>query len=229
MAKANNELRVFGWVLAAATVIGGFVGGELSDRLFSLLGAVVGGVGTAAILLGLGAYFDAQERKRRGPPLSPEMRAVFDRMLGAAGPAPQRPTRPAATPKVPHSIPLDIEDAVASLIAQDAAAAARGEIQPRRLIPHHAIKRDVALAAYKRDCDYALAQLDGMNWTASEKQRRRVEILADFAKYPAGIQQMGPADLDKLIALMKATRTDLREIEASVRAANPLYSIVEPL
>lgn len=229
MASAKNELRVFGWVLAGATLIGGFVEGELTDRVFSLLGAVIGGVGTAVILLGLGAYFEAQERKRRGPPLSPEMRAVFDRMLGAPAPAPRRPTRPSGAPKVPPSIPLEIEDALASLIAQDAAAAARGQIQPRRLIPHHAIKRDVALAAYQRDCDYALAQLDGMNWTASEKQRRRVEILADFARYPAGIQQMGPADLDKLIALMKATRTDLREIEASVRAANPLYSIVDPL
>jgi hypothetical protein len=46
---------------------------------FSILGAVIGGVGTAAVLLGLGAYFDAQAKK--SPPLNPEMRGVFDRMI----------------------------------------------------------------------------------------------------------------------------------------------------
>lgn len=76
-------MRVFVLVLVAATVIGGFVGGELSDRTFSLLGAVVGGLGTGAVLLGLGAYFTAQEERRKREALPPEIRQVFDRMFGS--------------------------------------------------------------------------------------------------------------------------------------------------
>lgn len=76
-------MRAFILVLLVATVIGGFVGGELSDRMFSLLGALIGGVGTAAILLGLGAYLTAQEERRKRESLPPEMRQVFDRMFGS--------------------------------------------------------------------------------------------------------------------------------------------------
>lgn len=75
-------MKLFIAVIIAATVIGGFVGAELMDSSFSITGAVGGGVGTAAILLGLGAFFDAQERKRKEKSLPAEMRAVFDRMLG---------------------------------------------------------------------------------------------------------------------------------------------------
>lgn len=234
MPKQSGELRTFGWVLLAATIIGGFVGGELADRAFSITGAVVGGVGTATVLLSLGAYFDAQERRRRDAALPPEMRAVFDRMLNM--PAPKSPVPPgprasSSQPRVPPkpTLPPAIAAAILDLAAQDAAAAARGETPSRRLIPHHAIKRDVALAAYEKDLKHALGQIDGLDWTATEKAVRRKEIEKDFAKYPSGIRQMGPEDLDKLIALMKRTRTDLKEIEASVRAANPIYSIVEPL
>jgi len=74
-------VKLFVAVILAAVVIGGLVGAELMDSSFSITGAVVGGVGTAAVLLGLGAFFDAQERKRKEKALPPEMRAVFDRML----------------------------------------------------------------------------------------------------------------------------------------------------
>lgn len=76
-------MRVFVLVLVAAAAIGGFVGGELSDSTFSLLGVVAGGVGTGAVLLGLGAYFTAQEERRKQEALPPEMRRVFDRMFGS--------------------------------------------------------------------------------------------------------------------------------------------------
>lgn len=86
-------MKVFIIVIAVATVLGGFVGGELTDTTFMLTGAVMGGVGTAAVLLGLGALFTAQEEKKRKaetPTLTPEMRGVFDRMLArsTAKPAP---------------------------------------------------------------------------------------------------------------------------------------------
>lgn len=79
----SAQMKVFVLVLVAATVIGGFVGGEISDRTFSILGAVVGGVGTATVLLSLGAYFTAQEKRRKKEDLPPEMRQVFNRMFGS--------------------------------------------------------------------------------------------------------------------------------------------------
>lgn len=76
-------MRVFALVLVIATVLGGLVGGELSDRAFSFVWAAVGGVTTATVLLGLGAYFSAQEERRKKEALPPEVRQVFDRMFGS--------------------------------------------------------------------------------------------------------------------------------------------------
>ncbi len=91
-------MKAFIIVIAVATVLGGFVGGELTDSTFMLTGAVIGGVGTAAVLLGLGAFFTAQEerkRKARAPTLTPEIRGVFDRMLArSAGQASAGTTAP---------------------------------------------------------------------------------------------------------------------------------------
>jgi len=84
-------MRLFVVIIIVATVIGGFVGGELMDLTFSLTGAVIGGGGLAGIMLGLGAYFDAQDKKTRKEELTPEIRAVFDRMLGRASSASDNP------------------------------------------------------------------------------------------------------------------------------------------
>ncbi len=73
-------MKVFIWVLIGAAILGGLIGGEILESGFSITGAVVGGVGTGAILLGLGGYFSAQESKK-SPELTPEMRGVFDRMI----------------------------------------------------------------------------------------------------------------------------------------------------
>jgi hypothetical protein len=233
--------------LVGATVVGGFVGGELTGGTFLLTGAVIGGVGVGAVLLGLGAYFEAQERRRKDETLPPEMRAVFDRMTGKGfPPSPRSTSTMAATrasPKAhaqhqqlltPHS--ADLEEAGAmlhatmlELMADDAAAAARGETPQRRLIPHHAIKRDVIIAAYTKDFEASRRQMRTMNWTNAEKQRRLEEANRDFAKHLAGVNRLGPKELDEVIALMKRTRTDLLEIEQKVRATTSAYRIVEPL
>lgn len=99
-------MKAFIIVIAVATVLGGFVGGEFTGNTFMLTGAVIGGVGTAAVLLGLGAFFTAQEERKRKaggtPPLTPEMRGVFDRMLARqAG---------QATPRKPESKSESKED-----------------------------------------------------------------------------------------------------------------------
>jgi hypothetical protein len=72
-------MKIFLLVLFAAALIGGFVGGEVMDISFSITGAVIGVIGTSAFILGLGAYFDTQQKNNAE--LSPEMRAIFDRMI----------------------------------------------------------------------------------------------------------------------------------------------------
>jgi hypothetical protein len=91
-------MRLFILVIVAAAVIGGFVGGELMGMTFSLTGAVVGGLGLAAVLLGLGAYFHAQEERKKAA-LTPEILAVFGRMLArqalpSAAPPQTKPISP---------------------------------------------------------------------------------------------------------------------------------------
>jgi hypothetical protein len=97
-------MKAFIIVIAVATLLGGFVGGELTGNTFMLTGAVIGGVGTAAVLLGLGAFFTAQEEKKKKkagtPALTPEMRGVFDRMLARqAGQGVPRKPEPKAESK----------------------------------------------------------------------------------------------------------------------------------
>jgi hypothetical protein len=72
-------MKLFIVVLAGAVVIGGFAGGEVMHVSFSIFGAALGGVGTAAVLLAFGAYFHSQEKK--SPALTPEVRSIFDRMI----------------------------------------------------------------------------------------------------------------------------------------------------
>jgi len=95
----NKDVLPFFLVLAVCGLIGGFVGAEWSDydRTFSPTGALLGAIGTAAVLLGLGALFDRQEKKKRQKVLPDSVRGVLDRMMGRAlsGPVPvPRPQPP---------------------------------------------------------------------------------------------------------------------------------------
>ena len=125
--------------------------------------------------------------------------------------------------------PLSIGGTIKSLMAQDAESLARGEIPEKRLIPHHAIKRDVILSAYHKDFQTAVSQIRSINLVEAEKDCRLAEIKPDFDKKIYGIKQLGWEDLDKIIALMKQTRTDFKELERDVRSKNSMYSIVDPL
>ena len=72
-------MKLFTGILFAAAILGGFAGGEISDTSFSVLGMIIGGVGTATVLLGLGAYFDKQANKQSDLP--DDVRDIFDRMI----------------------------------------------------------------------------------------------------------------------------------------------------
>ena len=79
-------MKIFLIVIVIAALIGGFVGGGYIDKTFSPLGAVVGCVGLSVVLLGLGAFFAAQDKRKKKKELPPEIRDVFDRMVGSNPP-----------------------------------------------------------------------------------------------------------------------------------------------
>ena len=68
--------------LLVGAVIGGFVGGYATDSVFSVLWAAIGGVGTLGVAAFLGWRVHVADEKKKKEELPPEMRAVFDRMLG---------------------------------------------------------------------------------------------------------------------------------------------------
>jgi hypothetical protein len=208
-------VKIFILVVIAATVIGGLIGGEITDQTFTVWGAAFGGVGTFSILMGLGAFFTHQEKKKdKAANLTPEMRAVFARMA-------ERHAAKSSSPKgkLPAERPperFSIEAAVQGLIDQDLETLAAGKIPERRLIPHHAIKRDVILKAFEVDFQKLSASMQELN---NEHFQSQID----------GIKRLDQHDLDRVIATMKEQRTDLAELERQVRAKNPMYSIVDPL
>lgn len=194
-------MKIFILVVIVATIIGGIIGGELTRTSFTIWGAAIGGVGTFVILMALGAYFERQEKKK--VVLTPEMRGVFDRMLNSST-------------KAPSKTNLNIQDTIENLISEDLETIASGEIPEKRLIPHHAIKRDIILRAY--DIDF--------HKLSDEVQTENYE---DFQSKIYGIKRLDQYELDGIIELIKTERTDLQELERQVRFETKIYSIVEPI
>ena len=122
-----------------------------------------------------------------------------------------------------------IENTVKKLMESDVELISRGEIPERRLIPHHAIKRDIIISAYNKDFQVAINQLNQMNWLENEKAKKIIEIEKDFDEQIRKIKRLEQDDLDKIITIMKQTRTDLMKIEKEVRSENAIYKIVDPI
>ncbi len=230
-------MKLFLGVLLAATIIGGFAGAEIFDTSFSIIGAVVGGLGMGAVLLGLGAYFSSNDSKSSKP--SPEMQGIFDRMItGKENPTPQeiqlakkdylKSAKSHGTKiKKEQNSRFSIESAVEELLEQDAELYARGETPEARLIPHHAIKQDMVIAAYTKDFKIAEKHIIELDWSQNQKTQKITAIKMDFDKHIYGVKRLDWKDLDKIITLMKETRTDLKEIEETIRSQKPIYNIVE--
>ncbi len=123
---------------------------------------------------------------------------------------------------------LSLGGAIKDLMEQDTQIYKRGESPEARLVPHHAIKRDFIIAAYTKDFQAHVKQLESMEWTATEKARRITEAKVGFEKHIYGVKRLGWPELDKIIALMKNTRTDFRELENEVRSKG-FYPFAEPL
>lgn len=111
---------------------------------------------------------------------------------------------------------LDIT--ISDLMAQDAEAIARSEIPTRRLVPHHAIKRDLIIKGYNKDFLVYANQIKLKKVTESEKSRQLNDMKIDFKSKIDGINMMSTDELDKLIILMKK-RTDYAELVKETRAS----------
>jgi hypothetical protein len=109
-----------------------------------------------------------------------------------------------------------IAQAVISLVEQDLADMAAGKTIERRLIPHHAIKRDVILRAFAMDFSKLSQSMQNLNREHYESQ-------------VAEIKRWGADELDRMLGVMTRERTDLPELERSVRSEKSLYSMVTPL
>lgn len=74
-------MRIFVVVLVVSFVLGGFIGGELTDRTFLVTGATLGMLLVGGAVFAGGAFFTARDEKRKRAGLTPEIREVFGRML----------------------------------------------------------------------------------------------------------------------------------------------------
>jgi hypothetical protein len=95
----------------------------------------------------------------------------------------------------------------------------------RPLAPLDAFKREIIIKGYNKDFKFFADQFKLLNDTQSEKDRRLAEIKLDFKNKIDGINQMTPEYLDKIILLMKQTRTDFAELEKQVRASSSIFTI----
>lgn len=90
-------MKAFIIVVIVSAIIGGFVGGELTDRTFLLTGAVIGALGVGGTLFGLGWFFTKQDAKKRS--------VAFDSFLASKKRA-QSPSPVPPAQKPMHQDPL---------------------------------------------------------------------------------------------------------------------------
>lgn len=82
-------MKAFIIVIIVSAIIGGFVGGELTDRTFLLTGAVIGALGVGGTLLGLGWFFTKQDAKKRSAAFDSFLTSKKRSQAPAPAPAPQ--------------------------------------------------------------------------------------------------------------------------------------------
>lgn len=150
----------------------------------------------------------------RGSSLLSKARRIFAsaRKTRKPGDGDRQPTPPAITLSEP---PLSkLTQTIQNLIEYDRGVLATGKAPERRLIPHHAIKRDIALRAFQVDF---------------ERLSRRMQELNsdDFESKVSEIRRMDQHRIDALLGVMRNQRTDLPELESYVRSKNSLYTNVD--
>lgn len=109
-----------------------------------------------------------------------------------------------------------IAQAIMGLAEQDMADIAAGKTIERRLIPHHAIKRDIVLQAFAKDFLKLSQSMQDLNREHYDGQ------IAEIKRWSAD-------ELDRMLEVMTRERTDLPELERQVRSEKGLYSRVAPL
>lgn len=204
-------MKIFALIILVACVLGGLIGGELTDTDFTILGATVGGVGTFVILMFIAAYFNKQEKNKKDDAgIPPEILEIIGRRVQKKAEEFDRQEQSKNTSTA------YIADVARNLVEQDLENIKRGEIPERRLIPHHAIKRDIILKAYLKDFSNLSEKMQKLN-------------IQDYQKKVSIIMRLGPQDLDNVLKTMKLERRDCKDLEIMVRNEKKHYSIVEPI
>lgn len=138
----------------------------------------------------------------------------WHRPVGKADAGPNWAEQRNSTDDLP--LPKEILGTIMNLLEQDLANSAAGKVPERRLIPHHAIKRDIALRAFEIDFEKLNPRMQELN-------------ADDYEGKTNQIRRMDQHQLDGLIDAMRSERTDLLEIEDYVRSKNDRYKIVDPI
>lgn len=164
--------------------------------------------------------------------LPQEVRRVFDRMVTGKESPTQEEVQKAKqnilkTKKQKPS--LKMEDVIKELIEEDAEMIARGEIPETRLIPHHAIKRDIIIYVYNEAFIDLKNKVNAMNASDQEKRKVMSVYQETFDKQIYGIMRLSLKEIDKSILSMKENYKNFNEIEQIIRKRNPVYKIVDPL
>jgi len=86
-------MKAFIVVIIVSIIIGGFVGGELTDRTFLLTGAVIGALGVGGTLFGLGWFFTKQDANKHSVAFNSFLASKQRAQLPSPVPSAQKPTQ----------------------------------------------------------------------------------------------------------------------------------------
>ncbi|CAK7054575.1 MAG: hypothetical protein DELT_01157 [Desulfovibrio sp.] len=108
---------------------------------------------------------------------------------------------------------VSLEETVKDLLEQDIEQIKKGELPERRLIPHHAIKRDILLLGFEKDFSSLSNSMKELNKD-------------DFGKHMYAIKRLSVEQLDEQLKLRMASIGDIEELENNIRKNKAMYSIV---
>jgi hypothetical protein len=111
---------------------------------------------------------------------------------------------------------MTIEDTIIDLIKQDTESIEKGEFPERRLIPHHAIKRDILILGFEKDFSMLSKSMQKLN-------------KADFDNHIYAIKQLTPDQLNEQLMIRMNSHKDIEELEDVIRAKSPIYRIVKKI
>lgn len=189
-------MKAFVVVIIASAIIGGFVGGELSDQTFLLTGAVIGALGVGGTIFGLGWFFTQQDAKKRS--------AAFDSFLVS-----KRVQTATASPQAPKPTTQDPLFRAASFIRNagnrfDSYCSKNGFGQlfanPGPFFAWSILWRSLRRAGC-HDQNLKAITVEGMNKVLAVNNNLTMGVVNNSMKDKAGGSGPGQAEINKLLGI----------------------------